>query len=800
VKLVQLKLRNFRQHENSDIPFESGMTAIVGANGTGKSTILEAISFALYGEQRDTRDTLRFYWAEERGMSVSLEFEIENRRFIVERRAQDASLKELSPQEKVWAAGLRPVGEACERLLNLNYEQFKNSFCAEQKGLAFLQFSNKRARQEEVARMLGFHRLKAAEDLAGQRRQTLGGQISTLEATVGDPQEAEATRKAAKILHQTTEKELAEAAKLAESLAQKLGPSEESFLRAREWNRLTTQMREIGGKAEGLKESVRLTKAELEAAEADVKSLAEAEPGEAEYQAATKRIQEIAKLAEAERARAAMEAERVRLVADAEKLRQEARSLGVPDVDALRAQVEKSTQELAAAAQAVKEQNDAWQAAKLSVQGSVSEAQAHFSLAQVALDRAVQAFEQGVCGECGQPTGPGYSEVVDQRRREQFETQTLLDRALRAAQSQTVRPGALAVAEQFQRDSEARLKEAKAALESAERLSLQAGQLEKQAQERAAKAEQIKAELEGHVTAFDPAEQAALEARLLELQPFHETALRLKDSGARLEQRKNAYEKAKQDLESARDQYRTLDAERKGLGIEGQEVAEEWIAAHNLLLQQLQGANADLKGKKELLEVAATNLKAATERLAEVRQRQKDLKALRQSYDLHDTTVKEMRKLRLSLNASIGPELSARASENLSLLTNGRYDTLRLDADFSAELVEDGVAKAVISGGEEDVVALALRLALSELIQERQGRPMSLLILDEVFGSLDTDRRQAVLDRLTSLKGRFQQILVISHIEEINQVADQCLYLDRDPVRRSTRVTDAPFSIIEELG
>jgi exonuclease SbcC len=103
------------------------------------------------------------------------------------------------------------------------------------------------------------------------------------------------------------------------------------------------------------------------------------------------------------------------------------------------------------------------------------------------------------------------------------------------------------------------------------------------------------------------------------------------------------------------------------------------------------------------------------------------------------------------------------------------------------------VQKQVISGGEEDVVALALRMALSELIQERQGRPMSLMILDEVFGSLDVERRQAVLERLHSIKGRFAQILVISHIEEINQVADQCIFLTRDDNTRSTVIGDLPL-------
>ena len=160
---------------------------------------------------------------------------------------------------------------------------------------------------------------------------------------------------------------------------------------------------------------------------------------------------------------------------------------------------------------------------------------------------------------------------------------------------------------------------------------------------------------------------------------------------------------------------------------------------------------------------------------------------------LHDTTARELRALREALNRSIGPDLSARASENLNLLTNGRYTQLDLDKNFEPTVVEEGVRKDVISGGEEDVVALALRLALSELIQERNGRPMSLLVLDEVFGGLDTERRHSVMERLAALKGRFRQILVISHIEDINQVADQAIFLRRNPETRATAVSDAPI-------
>ena len=82
-----------------------------------------------------------------------------------------------------------------------------------------------------------------------------------------------------------------------------------------------------------------------------------------------------------------------------------------------------------------------------------------------------------------------------------------------------------------------------------------------------------------------------------------------------------------------------------------------------------------------------------------------------------------------------------------------------------ATLLDDGDPKPVISGGEEDIANLALRLAISQMIAERAGQPLSLLILDEIFGSLDEDRRAAVVDLLRSLADRFPQVILITHID-----------------------------------
>jgi len=87
----------------------------------------------------------------------------------------------------------------------------------------------------------------------------------------------------------------------------------------------------------------------------------------------------------------------------------------------------------------------------------------------------------------------------------------------------------------------------------------------------------------------------------------------------------------------------------------------------------------------------------------------------------------------------------------------------------------------VISGGEEDLANLVLRLAISQMIAERAGQSFSLLILDEVFGSLDEARRQNVVELLRGLGDRFEQVVLITHIESVREAVDRVIEVRFDP-------------------
>ena len=118
-----------------------------------------------------------------------------------------------------------------------------------------------------------------------------------------------------------------------------------------------------------------------------------------------------------------------------------------------------------------------------------------------------------------------------------------------------------------------------------------------------------------------------------------------------------------------------------------------------------------------------------------------------------------------------------------------------MDDKYRIQVLEDGVPKPVISGGEEDVANLVLRLAISQMIADRAGQTFSLLILDEVFGSLDDVRRQNVVALLRGLEDRFDQVIVITHIDGVRDGLDRVIQVSVDEATGAAKVVQADAAL-----
>ncbi len=125
------------------------------------------------------------------------------------------------------------------------------------------------------------------------------------------------------------------------------------------------------------------------------------------------------------------------------------------------------------------------------------------------------------------------------------------------------------------------------------------------------------------------------------------------------------------------------------------------------------------------------------------------------------------------------PELEAEANELLARMTDGRM-TLRLTTQ--REKVSGGVAETLdieiadelgtrgyemYSGGEAFRINFAVRVALSKMLARRAGAHLRTLFIDEGFGSQDDDGRGKLVDAINKIQADFDMILVITHIEEL---------------------------------
>jgi exonuclease SbcC len=132
---------------------------------------------------------------------------------------------------------------------------------------------------------------------------------------------------------------------------------------------------------------------------------------------------------------------------------------------------------------------------------------------------------------------------------------------------------------------------------------------------------------------------------------------------------------------------------------------------------------------------------------------------------------------KLHLIGRIRPTLARVAKQLLAEMTEGKYNDLELDENYETLIYDNGQKFGLerFSGGEKDLANLCLRLAISNMISESSGAEFSFIILDEVFGSQDIQRKENILKALASLKGRFRQIFLITHIEDIKDSVDNLI-------------------------
>lgn len=170
--IERIRLTNWKSHLSSDLKFSAGVNALTGAMGSGKTSIVEAISFALFGtfpslkSHRVGLDELIMKKPEKKELSrVELNFSLNGNDYYIVReiRAGKGTGKcEIRKDGEILDVNARGVTREVERCLQMDYDTFSKAVYSEQNGIDYFLRIPRGKRKDEIDRMLKVDKFEAA--------------------------------------------------------------------------------------------------------------------------------------------------------------------------------------------------------------------------------------------------------------------------------------------------------------------------------------------------------------------------------------------------------------------------------------------------------------------------------------------------------------------------------------------------------------------------------------------------------------------------------------------------------------
>ncbi len=737
MRVLELYLRNYRVFENVDLELPARVIGIFGENGSGKSSLMEAIAFALYGVDaaRTKKNQIRTH-----GILTDCEarmvFEHGGSQYEVRRAIKG---KGHAPDAALFAGGLLLASGATEvdgevqRLLHMDLRVFKASAYAEQKQLDAFSDVTAGKRKEMVLRLLGIRPVDDARAEAKKQARAMSQSAEQLVGAVPDLAELEASLKEAK----DVAKEAWERAKAATAR------SKEATVRAR-------SARTAFEASDDVRQRIEKIAVERKAAMDEHARLATQRAALADrLERLTRELEELPVLEEELASLEGVDG----LLRAAERLAEQAgksadlqaRLEALPEVDAGAA-----LEEVAAADREAKASRSAAVEA-----GARRDHQAELlAAAEERLGRAAEADPTQPCPTCGRELGDDFVTYVKHCKVEVAAAKKILAAAEKAVRAK----------EDAAKRAEERLGKAGAVSEKARRAADERGRLAEQLDALRAEVEAIREPFGGQEPDVE-----ALRFGVGREKELAKLMAALGQARAQLADTERDVSAVDARLAEVAERAGRLDEDAAGLAFDpvahGRMHAERIEADDALELARggEQAAGQELHAARQAVSGLEGELKQARETTAKVEELRSEARYLERVSLLLDG-------FRDHLVSRVGPDLSREAEAVFGELTNHEYDDLRIrDEDLRIEIA-DGDAYFPIerfSGSETDLANLALRVAISTHLSRMSGADVGMMVLDEVLGSLDAERKDLLVRAMGWLAGRFHQLFVITHAEQV---------------------------------
>ncbi|MCO5226990.1 MAG: SMC family ATPase [Thermomicrobiales bacterium] len=898
--LSRVHITNYKQYggnQTIEIP-QAGTVGVIGTNGVGKTTLFEAIEWALYSPSTiKAADVRPRTWRGNTLVVVELDDPATGQQYVVERELGKGSAKARiyrrdanGYEEKIVDGAAQVTQYVANTLIGLEHSAFVATFFTRQKELGFFNGSPT-ARRREVGKLLGLEIIRDAQErIAEVRKRAQADARSYLsmseeqakerdfaaELVSADGAIAIAQREVAEaqgaleIAHQqvaAAQMQLAAIEKLRDDDA---SLNEQILQKQREHDLAQQQMMSATQELERL-EALERERIDLLPIASQVEELTEKETAHSERRQRALRRRELAQALSAidlreQGIQAAIEqaitdtpppdhnplwstTDVTQAVAWAERIRLdeiEARTEAIQHAKAVSDNLDQEQKRLARFLDRVavlqRQMSDATadgdpairitaiDARLQQVQGSLAAVETTRKRLQTELQKNERILsnlehqhEGEVCPTCHRPfTADDAAHVTEVFRKEiaSLRDQLLVvhqqitanDEQLRALQPERQRlietskvldgvRSSLATGQQYVADQQAAVQQLTEQLSAAivtaglsgpptaEDIDLARGQLTKWQQivnalkvikralaelprlaaERVPVTEEVAAL--GEVVYDEAAHRTVIE-QLNQARQAQITALRIDGELSRKATVEQSKETAARILGGARQTMATLQDQRSRLGFDPTTLLTAQNE-HNRALEHERTATQHHFRQQTQLRDAETARTRITDDRKRLEQLTRTAEIKRREADDLDLMYKEFSEFERYAAAWYAPRLGEITSDLVAQVTDGKYDRVDFDNNFSIQVYDRDDEKypyETFSGGERDAIALCARIALSRLIGGASANPPGFLVLDEVFGSLDLERRQRLLEMLgmiTHADHQFQQVFIISHVDDI---------------------------------
>jgi exonuclease SbcC len=794
MRINYLELKNYRRFKELKLQFPDGVVGILGLNGSGKTTVIEGIAWALFGNVdevvRTSRDSIRRSGAGGNdSCSAVLEFELGGTEYRIEREMGGKSLSmraELRMKDKILAETDKNVRKMVEKLIGMDHKSFYTSVFARQKELNALQNVAAGERKKVVLRMLridgvdkvladvrsnlkvSLSRIEGAQKTLltedGREREKMLEErmpelIGTLEKAFGDLALAE-----------RREREASKNVDVARTYRDELKKEVDAYIFA---------SGELKAKRSALAERRDQEKSlvvKLAEANTRLQKLPSAEKDEEAWKLTTTRKEALEKekskvdrLKMIQQEIAADEAEETRRMEELARLR-----ASIDNVSGLVARIERAEKARLEC-----------QTAKAETSGSMGELRSVMAERRDAAKRDRRKLEEiksagkdGICPTCERKLDDAFelllaklsesSEAAEKTASEaqvrsaqlESELKTLVnkeealkkERANLDQQLNKMRQGEVSV-----RDKEGELAKVKDRLSKRKKSRSDIGDIRFSDQDY----ENVMREYER----LREAHEVYLELKSLRTRSEHD-AREIVDVGAAIKKVAGEEAQFKAMVEALEPKKVSYEATLKEF--------DDKIAVLNKAKDELR----KLGSIKERADSGLAQVRKELEEIARVKKTiEKDRRAAEELAVLEDVVV----NFKDYLIGRVRPLLSELTSKGLESMTEGRYSSVKLDENYEMQIDDQGTSYPIdrFSGGESDLANLSLRLAISRIIADRTGAaPINFLILDEIFGSQDPNRKRSVLAALSRLSTQFRQIFLITHIEDIKDTMNYVIRVE----------------------